>query len=180
MINQYETYCSWCGFREAADTHHLFRRSTSPAMIEDPLNKVRLCRTCHRYATDDKDVEEMFQQYFFLKERDPILSIPYIARAMRDQDYLSPRDVTRYRSYISAEYQFGSEQMIELEKQRPFLIEKLRADVKSDKRAETKYDMTPEGQAYNALRSRLKSMEKLMSALRTIHEQYQSESKNIF
>lgn len=175
-----EKYCAWCGFREASDEHHIFRRSTSPGMIDDPENKVRLCRICHRYATEQKEVEQMFQHYFFLKEKEPEISIGYIARMMRDQEYLSPRDVTRYRSYLAAEYQFGSEQMVELEKQRPFLIEKLRHEVKSDKRAEVKYDMTPEGQAYNAVKSALKSMEKLMSALRTVHEQYQSESKNIF
>lgn len=147
-------------------------------MVDDPNNIVRLCRVCHGYATNDGETEQMYQHYFFLRERTPTITETYIATQMRDREYISPRDVTRYRSYLSGAYMFGSERLIQLEKTRPFEIEALRPSVKSDKRAEIQYDMTENGQIYNELKSRLKVMEKMMSALRAIHEQYQRESSN--
>lgn len=174
----------WCGRNpvEPGEGHHLFRRSTSPGMIDDPKNKVHLCSQCHRYATDEEAVERLFQEYFFLKPECEDLNIDYVAERMRDGIMLSPRDVSRFRNYLAGEYSFFSNRFIELEKKKPFQVEEFKKDdaVKSEARAERLYQMTEDGLLYSELQRRLKVIEKLLSALRTVHEQYQAEGRNNF
>jgi len=174
-------FCKWCGRNQVEEgEHHLFRRSTSPELIDDPKNKVELCVSCHRYATESKEVEQLFQEYFFLKPEVEKLTVDYVAEFMKSQSVISPRDIMRFRNFLAAEYFFLDNRYIELERQRPFAIEKFRAEVKSDTRAQNQYEMTAEGMVHKELKTRLKSIEKMLSALRTSHEQMQKEGQMIF
>lgn len=181
-FNQNDNLCRWCGRNEATDEHHLFRRSTSPGMVDDPNNKVKLCRTCHRYATDEQEFERLLQEYFFLKPEVTKLTKDYIAERMKDGDMLSPRDVTRFRNFLAGEYSFLNDRFVDLEKKKPFAVEDFKKNegVKSEARAERLYQMTEDGVLYGILYRELKVIEKMLSALRTTHEQYQAEGRNTF
>ena len=58
------------------------------------------------YATNNQEVLTLFQWYFFLRPQPEQLTIEYIANQLKDKEILSPRDVTRYKSYLSGEYYF--------------------------------------------------------------------------
>jgi len=176
-----EELCMWCGRESATEEHHLFRRSISPQLKDDPNNKVKLGRICHRYATENKEIEELFQKYFFLRPEAEELSVEYIAEEMKKRPVLSPRDIMRFRNFLAATYSFKSAKYNELNNQKPFLVEKYWQDCegKSEARAERLYAMN-EGQEYNRLKTGLKGLEKLISALRTSHEQVVREAQNYF
>ena len=173
-MNQDYIPCRWCG-KPSDDTHHLFRRSTSPEMIDDPNNHARLCRLCHQYATKYKEVEQLFQYYFFLKPEQEKITVEHIAKSMQDMSYLSPRDVARFRNFLAGEYCFLSNRFQDLERQEPFMWEQLRKTVKSDARADKLYRHTEQGIEQNDLKQELKKMEKMLSALKTNHEQLMKE-----
>ncbi len=175
-------FCMWCGRNPASDEHHLFRRSASPKIIDDSKNKVKLCRTCHEYATNEKEVEQLFQEYFFLKPEQEKLSIDYVAEQMKSGGVISPRDISRFRNYLAGEYFFFSDRFVELERRKQFAVEEFKKEegVKSEARAERMYQMTDDGLLYMELRQKLKALEKMLSALRTAFEQYIKEGQNIF
>lgn len=172
--------CAWCGNEPATDEHHLFRRSTSPEMVEEKENLVKLGRRCHDFATRFPDVEKLFQEYFFLKQDKVALTVEFIADRMKNQEILSPRDIDRYRRFLAAQYFFFSEEYRRLEAEEPFHWNKLREGVKSDTRADKMYGMTDVGIKHHNLKLRLKEIEKMMSSLKGAIEQFKNEGFNIF
>lgn len=46
------TVCSDCGKKPATDMHHYQRRTRRPDLIDDPSNRVDLCRECHDKVED--------------------------------------------------------------------------------------------------------------------------------
>jgi hypothetical protein len=179
MLNE---YCAWCGREPITGEHHLFRRSTSPEMIDDPNNKIELGANCHKYATEHKEVEQLFQEYFFLRPEKENLSTEYIAARMKSGEILSPRDVSRYRNYLAGEFSFLTEQFIELDHKKPFAVENYKKleGVNSEARAERLYLMSDDGMMYNKIGARLKVIIKMLSALRTTLDLMIKESQNIF
>ena len=178
-MNQVKDMCRWCGAREGIDPHHLFRRSQEKGIIDDPNNIVKLCRRCHDYATNVKSFEVLLQTYFFLKPTDQI-TLESIAEVMQKGEPMAPADVSRYRQYLAGEFFFLSEQIIEVEKQYPKEWEKLRKTVSSDRRADMLFEQSDIGVDYATLKLRMKSVEKMLSALKSILEVYIKEGQNVF
>lgn len=179
-LGSMQKFCDWCGNRPATDTHHLFRRSTSPELVAEKANLIDLCRICHDIATKSLAFEKLLQEYFFAKQDQPALSLANIAQKMRDMEYLSPRDIDRYRRFLAGWYAFLSEEWRIQEMNRPEVWSELREGVKSDNRADRMYDATPAGLKQIGLKSEMKVIEKMLSSLKGAHEQYQKEGYNSF
>jgi hypothetical protein len=94
---------------------------------------------------------------------------------MQDMSYLSPRDICRFRNFLAGQYCFLSARFQELERQEPFMWEELRKTVQSDARADKLYRRTVQGIEQNDLKQELKKMEKMLSSLKTNHEQLMKE-----
>jgi hypothetical protein len=175
-----EGECQWCG-REGSDGHHLFRRSSAPNLIDDKNNIITLCRQCHDYATKNKDFENILQRVFFLQP-DPELSVGGISKVMMDQSIIAPRDIARFRSWLAAEYAFVNDELIGLEMMEPKEWEAIRSreEVKSDTRATKILAMSELGLAMNRRKKYLRSLEKLMSALKGLIERLNNEAYNSY
>src|SRR3989338_8856441 len=105
-----QQWCIWCGNEPATDAAHLFRRSTSPQLKEDPENIIKLGRRCHRYATENREFEQLLQEKFFLKK--PIeLTVLGVQETMRSGIQLSPREVMEFRRYLAGEFSYLSSEM---------------------------------------------------------------------
>lgn len=178
-MNQTKPLCQWCGAREGVDAHHLFRRSAEKSLIDDQNNLVKLCRRCHDYATNVKSFEILLQQYFFLRVKEQI-TLESIAEIMQRGEVIAPADVSRYRQYLAGEFFFLSEQIIAVEKQYPKEWEKIRKTVSSDRRADMLFEQSDIGVDYATLKLRMKSVEKMLSALKSILEVYIKEGQNVF
>jgi len=162
--------CKWCG-KPATDGHHLFRRSDIPNLIDDHNNKIPLCRECHGYATNYKQIETMFQRAFFLQSQQDVLSVDYIQDRLRDDfRIIVPAEVCSFRRYLAGEYSWVMSQLETLEKKYPFEFEMLRKETTSDKRADHKYDMTDNGLDRMVYKKQCKRIEKMLSSLKTMHE----------
>ena len=99
---------------------------------------------------------------------------------MRELDYLSPRDIDRYRRFLAGQFEFLSEDWRLLEMGRQDEWNKLRDGVKSDTRADRLYDATLAGLKQITLKSQLKSIEKMLSSLKGAQDQYHREAYNNF
>jgi hypothetical protein len=171
--------CAWCGYNEATDAHHLFRRSTSPELIDDPANKIKLCWRCHKYATDSKEFEQLLQTHFFLKpERE--LTMELVESEMKAGTSISPRDLARYRNFLAAHFASLSDEIGEIEKCYPLIWTEIRAQVTSDTQAERLYDGTPQGIRRTTLKIQLKKLEKMMSSLKTTLDVMNAENRNLY
>lgn len=171
--------CSWCGNEPATDEHHLFRRSTNPQLKEDANNIIRLGPNCHKYATENREFEVLLQEYFFLKP-EVKLSVENIAKFMREKKFISPRDTVRFRNYLAGQFQFISARFSEIITRKPSVWGEIRETAKSTNEANTLYDVSPDGVEIRVYRYELDAIEKMLSALRSILEQYQTESRNMF
>ena len=168
--------CRWCG-NEGSEKHHLFRRSAEPSLIDDPKNKVILCRFCHEYATNVKSFETLLVEKFFLREEKE-LSLENIQNQMRAQEQLSPKEVSDFRRFLAGEYSYNGELLQYVEKNKPEIWLELRKQCKSDTQADRKWEMEPAGITEQELKMKMKRCEKLLSALRTISEIYNNEARN--
>jgi hypothetical protein len=170
--------CKWCG-NQASDMHHLFRRSTSPQLKEDPNNLIPLCRLCHKYATENREFERLLQEKFFLK-KDIELTTENIQEALRSNIPLSPREIADFRKYLAGEFSFLASRLEEVKRKKPEEWNKLRPNFKSDTACERAWEATEFGLEEMSLKLKLKSMEKMLSALRGMHELKVAEGYNQF
>jgi len=162
--------CRWCG-KPATDGHHLFRRSDIPEMIDDPNNIIPLCRECHGYATNYKQIEQMFQRAFFLQNQRDVLSLEYIQDRLKDDfRIIAPAEVCDFRRYLAGEFSWISQQLEDIEKKYAEIFTKLRETTTSDRQAERLYDMSPDGVDRICYKSQCRRMSKMMSSLKTMHE----------
>ena len=168
----------WCGNEPATDAHHLFPRSKSPQLINDKNNLVKLGRKCHSYATNNQEVLTLFQWYFFLRPQPEQLTIEYIANQLKDKEILSPRDVTRYKSYLSGEYYFLNARYVETVADYNHILSTERKITKHKTDAELQADITPTGRAMHAYKRTLYAIEDMQKTLFTLILQYDKESKN--
>ena len=96
-----------------------------------------------------------------------------------DDVYLTPKLTDLYRSVLVSWYSRDNEEMAGVEKRRPIFWQTLRKNSKSDKVAEMKYDATADGQRRIELRYELKSLEKLISALKDRLHRFEMEIYHI-
>ena len=96
-----------------------------------------------------------------------------------DDVYLTPKLTDLYRSVLVSWYSRDNEEMAGVEKRRPGIWQSLRKQSKSDKVAEMKYDEIADGQRRIELRYELKSLEKLISALKDRLHRFEMEVYHI-
>lgn len=180
MVNQQLKLCAWCGFREATDVHHLIRRSADPSLIDNPLNHIELCRVCHDLATNSKEFERILQVYFIAKQDEPKITLEYIAGRLKDADFLSPRDIVKFRNWLAGEYFFLSARYIEAKMSRTALLEKERRLQKSMVDAELQVDNSDTGRDFVQYKYLLKAIEEIQSALFTAIRQHERERNNSY
>lgn len=170
-------YCQWCGHNIATDEHHLFRRSAEPHLINDENNKIALCRRCHDYATNTKSFEVLLQDYFFLKN-EQVLSISKIADKMKEIDTVAPADLSRWRMWLGGEYGTLNTRLNELEAVYPERWNMARESVNSDKQADRLLDATDYGKEMSELKRTIKTIEKMMSAIKSSLDRLNFEARN--
>ncbi|TSA58164.1 hypothetical protein D4R42_00185 [bacterium] len=162
--------CGWCG-KPATEGHHLFLRSDIPELIDDPKNKIPLCSECHGYATNFNQIKVMFQRAFFLQSQHDVLSLEYIQDRMKNEiRIITPEEVCRFRRYLSSEYSWVSQQLEDIERKYACDFTEFRKKTTSDVQAKRLYNMTDQGMDRIIYKSQCKRIEKMMSALKTMHE----------
>lgn len=177
MIDQTRT-CCWCG-NMASEIHHIFRRSSSPELINDPNNFAELCRRCHQYATDNKEFEQLLQTRFFLKEEKE-LSLENIQDAMRGSEQLSPKEINDYLRYLCAEQSYYTELLGYVIKNKPPIYAEIKSRSKSMAEADREWECSETGLKQYELESLIDRCKILKSSLRIMWEMIQSEGHNQF
>lgn len=103
--------------------------------------------------------------------------IKEIAEELKSNKGLAPRDLAEFRLALAAEYAYLNSQLIEILMRKPAKWNELRRDQKSDMATERVFSATLDGLKEIELRMKLKSIEKLSSAIRTQLEVMIGESK---
>jgi len=108
-------------------------------------------------------------------------SLTEIIEKLRNETH-TPGELTEYHLWLSGEYAFWAGQLEEILKRKPqvWLSIRKQEEVKSDSRADKEYEKTEDGQNEIILKFRLKTMTKLMSAIRTRLEIVREEARNQF
>lgn len=91
---------------------------------------------------------------------------------------MNPHELAEKRVNLAGEYSRKTEQLSDLLALRPMLWTAIRKGTQSDKAADRAWEGTEEGIREMRLRNELKSMEKEMSAIRTMLEVLQGEARN--
>ena len=119
----------------------------------------------------------------FLKETQEIkdgLTIEKIAEYLKRKNDLTPSEVVKFREYLSSQYFYLGMELAMILMKKSEIWKKIREKVKSDKRADIEYNLTEYGKKETLLKMRLKTMEKMLSALRTTFEAQQGEAMNLY
>src|SRR3990167_2756270 len=103
-----------------------------------------------------------------------------IAEELKSNKGLAPRDLSEYRLELAGEYAYLNNQLIEILMRKPAKWNELRRDQKSDTATERIWEATADGLKEIELRLKLKSIEKLMSGIKTRIEIAIGESKMSF
>lgn len=93
---------------------------------------------------------------------------------------LSPHELVEKRLWLSGEYAYLSGQLTEILMDKPAIWNELRRGVGSDTAAERVWQATENGLRETKLRLQLKSIEKLMTAIKTKIEIDLGEARNQF
>ncbi len=97
-----------------------------------------------------------------------------ISHALRSRK-IYPPEAIEMRTQLAGLYAFYSEQLEDVLMRYPKMWEEIRKTKKTNAEADRAYEATPDGLNQTGLSLRLKSMEKMMSALRTITENANTE-----
>lgn len=108
------------------------------------------------------------------------MTIKQIAEALKKGGQIPPNDLAEWRGILAGEYSFAAGSLEDVLKQRPFIWNKLRESVKSDKAADRAWEQTEEGVNEMGLRLRMKAIEKLMSALKGLQDLAEGQARNNF
>ncbi|HKF48300.1 MAG TPA: hypothetical protein VKB38_13140 [Terracidiphilus sp.] len=106
------------------------------------------------------------------------MTIADIVERMKGQP--SPHDLANYKVYLAAEYAYLSGQLDASLMVKPEKWEAFRLTCTSDTQAERKWARTPEGVQETSIRLKLKSIEKMMSAISTKISVATEEARNNF
>jgi hypothetical protein len=107
-----------------------------------------------------------------------MMTVDAIIEALKGQP--SPHEMANYKVYLAAEYAFLSGQLNTALMEKPEKWLKLRGHCKSDTQAERMWARTPEGLNETSIRLKLKSIEKMMSAISTKISVASEEIRNNF
>lgn len=91
---------------------------------------------------------------------------------------MTPRQLAEDRMRLAAEYAAASEKLGFILADKPLTWAAIRASMQSDKAADRKWEESEEGRDEIVLRLRLKSIEKQMSAMKTMLEVMEGEARN--
>ena len=170
MTRQDQILCRYCGNRIGSEGHHLFKRSTSPELADDPKNLVKLCFKCHARTEDDHDFLVALQEIFF-NWNPANLDIFLRAQASIDDllngkciEYLTPQMTDNYLTLAGASYAYYSEQLATLEKLEALFFVSQEG---TNSKIQMLWNATTDGQKMIDYKRKLKSLEKTMSNLRT-------------
>ena len=108
------------------------------------------------------------------------LTIEKIAEYLKRKNDLTPSEVVKFREYLSSQYFYLGMELAMILMKKSEIWKEIREKVKSDKRADIEYNLTEYGKKETLLKMRLKTMEKMLSALRTTFEAQQGEAMNLY
>ena len=118
----------------------------------------------------------------FLKEKEvkKELTIEKIAEYLKNKDELTPNEVVKFREYLAGEYFYLGMELAMILMKKSQVWKEIREKTKSDRKADIEYDLTEYGKKEIILKMRLKTIEKMLSALRTTLEVQQGEAMNLY
>ena len=103
-----------------------------------------------------------------------------IAKSLREGVYNgNPIGASHALAQLSGEYAFICGQLEDILSKKPAVWNELRKDVKSDTAAERVWENTPKGIDETGLRLRLKAMDKMSSALKSLINLASGELRNL-
>jgi hypothetical protein len=105
-------------------------------------------------------------------------TIEKIAAEMKEMR--APRDFSEMLMWLGAEYALVNRKLTDILMEKPSLWNELRRDVKSDTSAERVWQATQKGMRETEYRHSLKSIEKMMQALKAKLEIDRGEARNQF
>lgn len=106
--------------------------------------------------------------------------IEEIIEELRTDAPFTPQILAEYRSRLAAEYSFVAEQLEKILVRKPLVWDELRGKVTSDAQADRAWERTEDGRNEIGYRLRLKSFERLSSALKSRIEVMQGEARGQF
>ena len=93
---------------------------------------------------------------------------------------LSPTQLSEMRLWLAGHYAYLTDKLSQILMQKPAIWNELRKGVKSDTACERIWQQTKDGLLETSLRLKLKSIEKLMSGIKTRIEVMIGESKSLY
>lgn len=107
------------------------------------------------------------------------MDIKEIIDKIKTEEIIAPGDLAEYRLQLAAEYGFLSEKLSKILRQKPdiWLEIRQREQIGSDKLADKVWDSTDFGKDEMELRMSLKSIEKILSAISTRLQTYETEAR---
>lgn len=93
---------------------------------------------------------------------------------------IDPTTLAHYRNVLSGTYARLSDQLAEIEVQKPAIWGRMRKDHKSDTATERSWGATELGMQEIRLKRQLKKIEKMSSSIKSRLDIYQGEARNIF
>ena len=105
-----------------------------------------------------------------------------IINDVRSEKHLTPGNLADYRLRLAAEYGFMTDRLSKIlqEKPKTWLEIRQRESIESDKMADRTWEASDLGLEETAIKMKLKSIEKIMSAILTRLHIYEQEAKNLF
>jgi hypothetical protein len=101
-----------------------------------------------------------------------------VTTELRTQESITPGRLAAIRMFLAGEYSFVSGSLEQILMRKPAEWGKLRAATGSDKQADRRWDASPDGQMEMSHRLKMKSIEKLSSAIKTRLEIAAGEARN--
>jgi len=108
------------------------------------------------------------------------MTIEKIEQELREGMQFAPHDLSRYISFLSGEYSFYAGLREELLKRRPLIWNEMRKDHKSDKSTDRAYEATTDGIDDIALKIRLKRLQVLITAFKTLLRTAEGQAINSY
>lgn len=108
------------------------------------------------------------------------MTLEKITEQLRTSDAINPGDLSEMRLWISGEYAYLNNQLIGILMRKPEKWREIRynGEVKSDTAAERTWQATEDGLNETILRMKLKTIDKLSSAIKTRLEVLLGEARN--
>lgn len=107
-------------------------------------------------------------------------NVERIASALRNGEYTSsPHECARDLAVLAGEYSYALGRWEAILQRKPAMWSEMRKSFKSDTSCERAWEATSDGMAESGLRLRSRSIERMMSALKSLIRIAESESRNL-